>query len=429
MSKPEDKPAFTVRIARSMSEIDPQGWDACANPPADSVTQGAESLLEAIESLSEDADSKSQKERFNPFITHAFLNALETSGSATAKTGWTPLHVVVEDADKKIHACAPCYAKSHSMGEYVFDYAWADAYERAGGRYYPKLQVCVPFTPVPGRRLLVAPGPQTEKARAYLVGGLRALRDKTGASSIHVTFPTRQECEALGRDGMLERTNKQFHFFNEGYRTFDDFLAALSSRKRKTIRRERRDALANGVEVELVTGKAIGEEHWDAFYNFYMDTGSRKWGRPYLTRRYYSQIGAAMPERILLVMARRNGRYVAGAINFIGDDALYGRNWGCLEDHPFLHFELCYYQAIEFAISRGLARVEAGAQGEHKLARGYRPVTTYSAHDIADQRFAKAVADFLEEERREIARVIEVYGEHVPFRKDAAREEALEQDY
>jgi predicted N-acyltransferase len=429
MSTQEDKPAFTVRIARSMSEIDPQGWDACANPRADAVSEDAESLLEAIESLSEDADSKSQKERFNPFITHAFLNALETSGSATAKTGWTPLHVVVEDADKKIHACAPCYAKSHSMGEYVFDYAWADAYERAGGRYYPKLQVCVPFTPVPGRRLLVAPGPQAEKARAYLVGGLRALRDKTGASSIHVTFPTRKECEALGRDGMLERTNKQFHFFNEGYRTFDDFLTALSSRKRKTIRRERRDALANGIEVELVTGNAIGEEHWDAFYNFYMDTGSRKWGRPYLTRRYYSQIGAAMPERILLVMARRKGRYVAGAINFIGDDALYGRNWGCLEDHPFLHFELCYYQAIEFAISRGLARVEAGAQGEHKLARGYRPVTTYSAHDIADRRFARAVADFLEEERREIARVIEVYGEHVPFRKDAAREEALEQDY
>jgi predicted N-acyltransferase len=422
-------PAFTVRIARSMSEIDPQGWDACANPPADSELQDPESLLEAIESKSEGPDSKSQKERFNPFISHAFLNALETSGSATAKTGWTPLHVVVEDAAKKIQACAPCYAKSHSMGEYVFDYAWADAYERAGGRYYPKLQVCVPFTPVPGRRLLVAPGPQAEKARAYLIGGLRALRDKTGASSIHVTFPTRRECEALGRDGMLERTNKQFHFFNDGYKTFDDFLAALSSRKRKTIRRERRDALANGIEVELVTGEAIGEQHWDAFYNFYMDTGARKWGRPYLTRRYYSQIGAAMPERILLVMAKRNGRYVAGAINFIGDDALYGRNWGCLEEHPFLHFELCYYQAIEFAISRGLARVEAGAQGEHKLARGYRPVTTYSAHDIADRRFARAVADFLEEERAEIARVIEVYGEHVPFRKDAAREEALEQDY
>ncbi len=428
----EAAPTFTVRIARSMAEIDPAGWDACANPPVsapESELQGAESLLAAIESKSEEADSKSQKERFNPFISHAFLNALETSGSAAAKTGWTPLHLVVEDPDKKIVACAPCYAKTHSQGEYVFDYAWADAYERAGGRYYPKLQVCVPFTPVPGRRLLVAPGPQAEKARAYLIGGLRALREKTGASSLHVTFPDRRDFDALAEAGMLQRTNKQFHFFNAGYRTFDDFLAALSSRKRKTIRRERRDALANGIEVELVTGDAITEAHWDAFFAFYMDTGSRKWGRPYLTRRYYSHVGAAMPDRILLVMAKRNGRYVAGAINFIGDDALYGRNWGCLEEHPFLHFELCYYQAIEFAISRGLARVEAGAQGEHKLARGYRPVTTYSAHEIPDRRFARAVSDFLEEERREIARVIEIYGEHVPFRKDAAREEALEQDY
>ena len=425
----KNAPAFTVRIARTLAEVDAAQWDACANPPAESVSEGADSLLEAIESISEDAAARLQKERFNPFISHAFLNALETSGSASAKTGWTPLHVLVEDANGQLAACAPCYGKSHSQGEYVFDYAWADAYERAGGRYYPKLQVCVPFTPVPGRRLLVRPGPDNATARAYLIGGLRALRDKTGASSVHVTFPTKRDCDDLAGAGMLTRTNKQFHFINEDYKTFDDFLAALSSRKRKTIRRERRDALAKGVEVELVTGKDISEAHWDAFFQFYMDTGARKWGQPYLNRRYYSLVGAAMPERILLVMAKRAGRFVAGAINFIGDDALYGRNWGCLEDHPFLHFELCYYQAIEFAISRGLSRVEAGAQGEHKLARGYRPVTTYSAHDIADPRFASAVADFLEEERREIARMIELYGEHVPFRKDAAREEALEQDY
>lgn len=425
-------PPLRARIARSMEEIDPVGWDFCANPPVaapEAPSQDADSLSQGPESNSEEAESHYQHERFNPFITHAFLNALETSGSATARTGWTPLHVVIEDGEKNILACAPCYAKSHSMGEYVFDYAWADAFERAGGRYYPKLQVCVPFTPVPGRRLLVAPGPLQAQARDCLISALRALRDKTGASSVHVTFPNRSDFEALGAAGWLQRTNKQFHFFNAGYRTFEDFLTALSSRKRKTIRRERRDALANDITVELLTGKDIAEAHWDAFYNFYMDTGSRKWGRPYLTRRYYSQIGTAMAERILLVLAKRNGRYVAGAINFIGDDALYGRNWGCLENHPFLHFELCYYQAIEFAIARGLSRVEAGAQGEHKLARGYRPVPTYSAHDIADRRLARAVADFLAEERREIARVIALYGEHVPFRKEAAREEALEQDY
>ncbi len=413
-----EQPKLTVRIARSMSEVDAAAWDACANPQALTLAD-----------IEGDAEAAAQKERHNPFISHAFLNVLETSGSATAKTGWTPLHVLVEDTDGKLLACAPCYAKTHSMGEYVFDYAWADAYERAGGRYYPKLQVCVPFTPVQGRRLLVAPGPQSADARAYLIGGLRALREKTGASSIHVTFPNKIDCEDLASAGMLSRTGKQFHFFNENYETFEDFLAALSSHKRKTIRRERRDALRNGIEIELVTGSAIGEQHWDAFYAFYMDTGSRKWGRPYLTRKYYSQVGQAMADRILLVMAKRNGRYVAGAINFIGDDALYGRNWGCLEEHPFLHFELCYYQAIDYAIQHKLARVEAGAQGEHKLARGYKPVTTYSAHDIADRNFSRAVENFLEEERREIARVIEVYGEHVPFKKDAAREAALEQDY
>ncbi|MDF2114705.1 GNAT family N-acetyltransferase [Roseiarcaceae bacterium H3SJ34-1] len=399
---------FKVRIARSMAEIDPAGWDACANP----VRAGA--------GAADIADP--QRERFNPFLTHAFLNALETSGSATARTGWTPVHVVVEDAAGAMLGCAPCYLKTHSMGEYVFDYAWADAFERAGGRYYPKLQVCVPFTPAQGRRLLVAPGPQAEAVQAALLAGLRAVRSQTGASSIHITFPVKSEWEALGGKSFLKRTGKQFHFFNRNYGCFDDFLADLSSRKRKNIRKEREAALANGIEIEQVTGSAITEAHWDAFFSFYMDTGARKWGRPYLTRRYYSQVGAAMADRILLVMARRAGRYIAGAINFIGDDALYGRNWGAIEEHPFLHFEACYYQAIDFAIARKLSRVEAGAQGEHKLARGYGPVETYSLHEFADARLSRAVDEFLRQERLSISESIELYGEHVPFRRDLARE-------
>lgn len=401
-------PTYTIRVARALAEVDAQAWDACANPPGLVAAQGDEA----------------QKERFNPFLAHAFLNACETSGSATARAGWAPMHVLVETESGELVACAPCYLKTHSMGEYVFDYSWADAYERAGGRYYPKLQVSVPFTPAQGRRLLVKPGEGAESARAALIAGLEAVRDETGASSIHVTFPLKSEADALEDAGFLSRTGKQFHFFNRGYASFDDFLADLASRKRKVVKRERRDALASGVEIHRLTGAGITEEHWDAFFRFYMDTGSRKWGRPYLTRAFFSEVGASMAERILLVMARRNGKWIAGAINFIGDDALYGRNWGAVEHHPFLHFEVCYYQAIEFAISRGLARVEAGAQGEHKLARGYSPVTTWSSHLIADKRFARAVADFLRQERAAIADAIEIYGEHVPFRRDLAREES-----
>jgi predicted N-acyltransferase len=396
-----------VRIARSMAEIDPAGWDACANPVDD--------LREAIA-------PDQHRERFNPFLTHAFLNSLETSGSATSRTGWSPVHIVVEDEAGATVGCAPCYLKTHSMGEYVFDYAWADAFERAGGNYYPKLQVCVPFTPVQGRRLLVAPGPRAETVMAALVAGLRAVRSQTSASSIHITFPVKSEWDALGGKSFLKRTGKQFHFFNSNYGCFDDFLADLSSRKRKNIRKEREAALTNGIEIEQVTGSAITEAHWDAFFSFYMDTGARKWGRPYLTRRYYSQVGAAMADRILLVMAKRAGRYIAGAINFIGDDALYGRNWGAIEEHPFLHFEACYYQAIDFAIARKLSRVEAGAQGEHKLARGYGPVETYSLHEFADARLSRAVDEFLRQERLSISESIELYGEHVPFRRDLARE-------
>ena len=402
---------LTIRMIRSLAEIDPASWDACANPAA------------PAESVCEDADSNYQEERFNPFITHAFLSACEASGSAIPRTGWGGAHILVEDAEGRLLAAAPCYLKSHSMGEYVFDQGWADAYERAGGRYYPKLQISVPFTPAPGRRLLVAAGPRAEEARAALIAGLRAIMEKTGASSAHVTFLTKTEWETLGAEGFLQRTNKQFHFFDKGYGDFEGFLNSLASRKRKAIRRERKDALSAGVEIEWATGKDLTKAHWDAFYAFYMDTGSRKWGTPYLTRKFFTLLSETMADRVLLIMAKREGRYIAGALNLIGDDALYGRNWGCNEEHPFLHFEVCYYQAIDFALSRGLRRVEAGAQGEHKLLRGYEPIETYSAHAIADPRLEKAVAQFLREERREMARVIEAYAEHTPFRKGELQQE------
>ena len=419
-----------LRVARAIGDIDAAQWDACANPEkdmavkhlrvqADSVSQPVDSCRDTGESVSHSEESQHHAERFNPFITHAFLHALEASGSVGGRTGWTPAHVVVENAQGHLHAAAPAYLKSHSMGEYVFDHAWAEAYHRAGGDYYPKLQVAVPFTPVTGRRLLLAQpgGPDADTIRQHLIDGLRALRSQAKASSIHITFPVHAEWQALGAEGLLQRKGQQFHFLNRAYANFDGFLGDLASRKRKMIRRERRDALAPGIEIFPLTGKAILKEHWDAFFNFYIDTGNRKWGRPYLTRDFFARIGATMADRILLVMARRNGRWIAGALNFIGNDALYGRNWGAIEEHPFLHFEVCYYQAIEFAIARGLARVEAGAQGEHKLARGYLPVTTYSAHDIADPRLARAIADYLDHERVHVETEIELYAEHAPFRR------------
>jgi uncharacterized protein len=389
-------PKFTARAVSSISGLDAAAWDACANPPCRSRAEAG-------------------GERFNPFLTHAFLNALEESGSVGGRSGWRPTHVVVESPGGRMVAAAPAYLKSHSQGEYVFDHSWADAYERAGGSYYPKLQVAVPFTPATGRRLLVA-NHAPEGAREALIGALRELRRQTKASSTHVTFPTSEDAERLADAGFLIRTGEQFHFLCESYTGFEDFLAALASRKRKAIKRERREAVGDDVTIEWVTGSSIMSEHWRYFFEFYMDTGSRKWGRPYLTRGFFDRIGAAMPDRILLVMARRGGRYIAGAINFIGDDALYGRNWGAIEDRPFLHFEVCYYQAIEFALSRGLHRVEAGAQGAHKLARGYRPVLTYSAHEFADARLAGAIEDYLRHERVAVERTIAHYEEHAPFR-------------
>ena len=355
---------------------------------------------------------------YNPFISYDFLKTLEESGCAVGRSGWQGHHLRLETPDGSLLGAVPCYAKSHSQGEYVFDHGWADAFERAGGRYYPKLQISVPFTPVTGPRLLVRrQGVDPEVVRTALAAGVKAVTDKLGVSSAHVTFAQQSDVEVLEQAGFLHRTDQQFHFFNDGYASYDDFLATLASRKRKALKKERREALSGGISIDWLTGSDLTERVWDDFFAFYMDTGARKWGRPYLNRRFFSLIGERMRDDVLLVMARRAGRYIAGAINFIGSDALYGRNWGCIEDHPFLHFEVCYHQAIDFAIDRKLKVVEAGAQGEHKLARGYMPVTMHSAHYIAHPGLRNAVADYLKRERREVAHVGEYLGEHGPFRK------------
>ncbi|MDP3895146.1 MAG: GNAT family N-acetyltransferase [Mesorhizobium sp.] len=354
---------------------------------------------------------------YNPFISYAFLSALEDSGTAVRATGWQPQHLRLEAADGSLLGAAPCYLKSHSQGEYVFDHGWADAFERAGGRYYPKLQVAVPFTPATGPRLLVRHDADADAIRAALAGGLIALAERHGASSAHATFATAEDVDALEAAGFLRRIDQQFHFFNEGYGSYEDFLDTLASRKRKNLRKERAAAIANGISIDRLTGADLTEAVWDDFYRFYIDTGSRKWGRPYLNRTFFSLIGERMADDVLLVMAKRGGRYVAGAINFIGSDRLFGRNWGCVEDHPFLHFEVCYHQAIDFAIERGLKVVEAGAQGEHKLARGYMPVTTQSAHYIAHPGLRRAVAEYLVRERQEVAQIGEYLEERGPFRK------------
>src|SRR5215475_2439965 len=385
---------ITLRVLNAIGDVTPAGWDACANPaPAPDVLPD-----------------------YNPFISHDFLSSLELSGSVRNRAGWQPMHLVAEMSGG-IVGVVPCYAKSHSQGEYVFDHGWADAYERAGGNYYPKLQVSVPFTPANGRRLLARPGEAAEAVRGALAEGLAEVCRRARASSVHVTFPTEAEWQLLGEHSYLLRTHRQFHWENNAYGTFDDFLATLASRKRKTIRREREDALANGITVHQLTGSDLTESVWDAFFEFYMETGSRKWGRPYLTREFYSLVGEKMADRILLVMAKRNGRFIAGAINFIGSDTLFGRHWGAVEHHPFLHFELCYYQAIQYAIEHKLGRVEAGAQGEHKISRGYLPTTTYSAHYIADPALRRAIEDFLKRERAYVAAAGEELAETAPFRK------------
>ena len=363
------------------------------------------------------ASSENGETPYNPFVSFDFLNILEESGCAIRKTGWQGHHLRLEDANGTVLGAVPCYAKSHSQGEYVFDHGWADAFERAGGSYYPKLQASVPFTPATGPRLLVNRNANAAAVKAALAEGLKQVAEHVGVSSAHVTFADDGDMAALEGAGFLRRADQQFHFLNQGYSTYDDFLATLASRKRKALKKERREALSSGITIDWLTGSDLSEKVWDDFFAFYMDTGGRKWGRPYLNRKFFSLVGERMADDVLLVMAKRNGRYVAGAINFIGSDTLYGRNWGCIEDHPFLHFEVCYHQAIDFAIARGLKVVEAGAQGEHKLARGYRPVTTQSAHFIAHAGLRVAIEDYLKRERREVARMSEYLEEHGPFRK------------
>jgi predicted N-acyltransferase len=376
-----------LKAIASILSIPREDWDRLANPP------GGE---------------------FNPLVSHDLFRCMEVSACAVATSGWTPRHLVMADEAGHITGLVPCYKKRHSYGEYVFDHGWADAYERAGGRYYPKLQVSVPFSPVTGPRLLAA----TQEERQQLASGLIALCTEENASSVHITFLPEQDWDALGGALWLQRTDIQFHWANAGYQHFDDFLASLSSQKRKNIRKERASIARAGITMHALTGTDILEKHWDAFYEFYIDTGNRKWGTPYLNRAFFSLIGEAMAEHILLVMAERGGRLIAGALNFIGSHALYGRNWGAIEYHDNLHFETCYYQAIDFAIARGLSRVEAGAQGAHKLARGYLPQKTYSLHYLAHPGLQRAVADYLAAERRGVEREQQALAAHSPFRQE-----------
>ena len=385
-----DDTSIRLTAATSMAEIDRDQWDAVANPP------GA---------------------RFDPFLSWDFLDALEQSGAATAETGWAPHHLFVTAPDGSLRAAMPLYVKSHSYGEFVFDHSWADAFQRAGGRYYPKLLCGVPFTPVTGRRRLVPPGPDAAHLSAALAAGAIQIVERNAISSLHINFISEDEAAALETLGMMIRTDQQFHFINEGYADFDDFLAALSSAKRKNLRKERAKAQA-GLTFRHLTGAEITEDHWDVFFHFYLDTGARKWGSPYLTRETFSLFGERMADQILLVMAYEDDMPIAGALNFIGSDTLYGRYWGCSEARPMLHFEVCYYQAIDYALAHGLTYVEAGAQGGHKLARGYQPVTTRSAHWIAHEGLRHAIDDYLSRERAAVDHEQDYLKARTPFKKE-----------
>jgi predicted N-acyltransferase len=384
---PDGTPEASLKLVADISALDAAAWDACAGQD-------------------------------NPFLSHAFLLALEQSGSVSAETGWLPQHLVLEEPDGRLLGAVPLYLKGHSQGEYVFDHSWARAYEQAGGEYYPKLQSAVPFTPVTGPRLLTRPGAPSGTAD-LLIRALEQAALAHKVSSLHVTFPTEADWSRFGEAGWLQRIGEQYHWDNDGYACFDDFLATLNSRRRKDIRKERQRAVDGDIRLTVLTGDDLKPRHWDAFFRFYINTSDRKWGDPYLTREFFARIGETMADRIALVMAERDGRWIAGALNLIGTDTLYGRNWGSDgHEYPFLHFETCYYQAIDFAIARGLKRVEAGAQGEHKVMRGYRPVRTYSAHWIRDPGFRRAVADFLVREGRAVEAGIEDLAEHLPFRQD-----------
>ncbi len=376
---------YSVRLLKSIDEVSADNWNACL-------------------------------ETDHPFVKFEFLHALEKSGSTTAETGWMPQHLILEE-DGVMVGAAPMYLKGHSQGEYVFDHSWANAYEQAGGRYYPKLQLSVPFSPVTGPRFLSPPHEKQQERKTMLAKAVQEVGVKYGLSSAHITFLPPEDLGLLEESEYLIRTGEQFHWLNNDYKTFDDFLDQLSSRKRKAIRKERRGANAPDLEFEVLKGDQITSEHWDAFFEFYMDTGSRKWGTPYLTRAFFDLLCESMPESTLLFMVKREGCYIAGALNLISSDCLYGRYWGCIEDHRFLHFETCYYRAIDYAIEHGINRVEAGAQGPHKLARGYLPTKTYSAHWMQDPGFHRAVADFLKAETSEMEAEINYLEGLSPFKK------------
>jgi predicted N-acyltransferase len=382
---PDGSEALTVRTVDRIGAVDAAAWDRCAGG-------------------------------VNPFVSHAFLRLLEETGCVSKKSGWLPQHVLLEDSAGRLLGAAPAYLKSHSYGEYVFDHGWADAYERAGGRYYPKLQVAVPFTPVPGPRLLAPPGPDQKRHRLALLTGLIEVARALEVSSVHITYVAPEEAALAEDAGLLMRHGCQYHWFNRGYQSFDDFLGALASRKRKQIKKERDQVRASGIEVRPVHGGEMKPRDWDAFFKFYVDTYDRKWGYPYLTREFFGRLGKELGDAVVMMLASRNGATIAGALNLRGSDALFGRNWGAAGDFPFLHFEACYYQAIDYAIAMKLARVEAGTQGPHKVQRGYEPVRTFSAHWIPDRRFKSAVAQFLERERLAIAQDMEAMAAHTPFR-------------
>ncbi|VAV94158.1 FIG110192: hypothetical protein [hydrothermal vent metagenome] len=380
---------YRPRIIDSLREISAEDWNRCCY---------------------------NDQTRHNPFLSYEFMAALENSGCATAQTGWQARHIILYRGEQ-VAGIMPLYLKNHSRGEYVFDHAWANAYHNAGGQYYPKLQSALPFTPVTVPKLLVSPAEDIAAVSNYLIEAARSLAENLGVSSLHVTFTEKPEWEKMAEHGFLKRLDQQFHWLNEDYSTFEDFLMTLSSRKRKNIRKERKQATLNDIDIEILSGADITENHWDHYFTFYEDTGLRKWGQPYLNRKFFSLMGESLAEHIVLVMCKRDGRYMAGALNLRSDDTLYGRYWGAIEDHRYLHFEVCYYQAIDYAIAHGLKKVEAGAQGEHKLARGYLPATTYSAHWIANPAFRTAIADYLIHEREAVLQDKEFLQSLAPFKK------------
>ena len=381
---------YIVKVVRTIDLIASEKWDVYANP---------------------------HSELYNPFISHKFLNALEQSHSVGAQTGWVPNHFILADEADNELGYMPCYIKLHSRGEFVFDHGWANAYDGLGKQYYPKLQCAVPFTPVAVSKLLVKPGVSSEHYKKLLISGVVQFLEKSEISSLHLTFLSEQERDLLKDMGFLMRKDHQFHWTNQNYESFDAFLDSLSSRKRKAVRKERKEAQSHGLEIRCLTGGDLCKEYLDAFFNFYMDTSDRKWGIPYLNRDFFQRLNNDMKDNILLVLCFREGKAIAGALNFIGGDCLYGRYWGAIENYKCLHFEVCYYQAIEYAIQKGLKRVEAGAQGEHKLSRGYLPTTTYSAHYIDDDYMRSAIANFLEEEGQYVDMETEALSTKAPYAK------------